>query len=225
MTCRRVAVAGQQAGGDLVRVAGEVYKEAPALCRDGGEVCRPLEAEPGIAAFQRAVHQLADEAAIQYQRPGPGENRAVFRQQIWPFRSKGGMHDGIGVARGESAGQSGLPGSVTALQDDQFMALRPVGVAKCRHSPATSAVSSPMLPKRPLTACWIMRFRQFGSRPSANVHQPRGSRRHISQVGRRARNHPATGGAGSRSVGRAADAQPASPGQERRLGDLNPGWA
>ena len=75
-----MAVAGQQARGYLVRLAGEVDQDAAALRRRGGEMCRLREGEPGVAAIERAVDQFADEAAVQHLRPGAGQHGVVLRE-------------------------------------------------------------------------------------------------------------------------------------------------
>ena len=85
------------------------------------------------------------------------------------------MHEGMAVAVRERRRQGGFPCSVAAVQDDEVMPIRPVSEAGLRHREPTMAASSLMVAKRPLMAYWIMRFRQFGSRPSANVHHPPGS--------------------------------------------------
>lgn len=80
------------------------------------------------------------------------------------------MHDGMTVAGGDRFGQGGFPGAVAAIQEYEVVLAHPLGAVGTRHARPIRAASSSVVVKRPLTAYWIMRFRQFGSRPSANVH-------------------------------------------------------
>src|SRR5579863_9266525 len=81
--------------------------------------------------------------------------------------------------------------AAAAVYDHQVLLAHRAGEAGHGHGSSIRAASSAVLANRPLTAYWIMRFRQFGSRPSANVHHRPGSA--ASTVRRAAARAPARG--------------------------------
>jgi Integrase core domain len=136
-----------------------------------GQVGRVGKGEPGLAVIERAVHQFADEAAVQDDLSRDREKCLVAFSQVCAVGCAAGMDDCIVAPEGQRRRQGRLAGPVASFQHDDLVG----GELCCQvtmHGRASRAAVNPaMLEKRAVTAYWIIRLRQFGSRPSATVCQ------------------------------------------------------
>lgn len=146
--------------------------EDAAACTDAaGQVGRVGNGEAGPAVIEWPVDQFADEAAVQDDLSRDGKQCLVAVGQVCAVGCAAGMDDLIAVLEGQRCCQGCLAGPVAAFQHDDLIG----GELRCQVSMhgrvSRAAVNSAMLEKRAVAAYWIIRLRQFGSRPSARVCQ------------------------------------------------------
>jgi hypothetical protein len=78
-----------------------------------------IEARPAVP--QRAVHEFANEAAVEQQSSRPGEDGPVSLDQVHSVRSSGGVYDGVAMAGCEHCRQRGLAYAVATFEDHDLV--------------------------------------------------------------------------------------------------------
>jgi hypothetical protein len=96
-----------------------VHQDAVSAGHEGGQVTRTGISEATAPMMQRAVNQLADEAAIERESSRPRQDPLVVPGEVDSTRSSGRVDDGESEVEEQPLGQGALIQTVTTFQHDR----------------------------------------------------------------------------------------------------------